>query len=103
MAPWSNKPDYGECSREISREILNLKVLLEAGCRHVPRLLGSSIRQQGHNGTLPGGYIAYIVMEKVPGKDLEGYFDMQESEHRCVQLAFLEAIWYAFSIPLSCL
>jgi hypothetical protein len=34
-------------------------------------------------------------MEKVPGKHLGEYDKMARPEQRRVQLAFLEAIWYA--------
>ncbi|PWY96091.1 hypothetical protein BO94DRAFT_143955 [Aspergillus sclerotioniger CBS 115572] len=91
--PWSIKPDYSRCSNEINREIHNLQVLTDAGCQHTPRLIDWSVGRQSHGGALPGGYIAYIVMEKVPGKELGEYNDMERSEQRRVQLAFLEAIW----------
>ncbi|KAJ0418519.1 hypothetical protein BJY00DRAFT_324869 [Aspergillus carlsbadensis] len=93
VVPWSNKPDYGECSNEINREIHNLKVLTDAGCQHTPRLIDWSIRQQSHDDTLPGVYVAYIVMEEVPEKDLGDYDGMEKSKQQLVQLAFLEAIW----------
>jgi hypothetical protein len=96
LEPWSNKSDYAKCSNEINREIHNLTVLTDAGCQNTPRLIDWSIRRQTDDDTLPGGYIAYIVMERVPGKNLGEYDQMEISEQCRVQLAFLEAIWYAF-------
>jgi hypothetical protein len=96
LEPWSKKSDYGQCSDEINREIHNLTVLTDAGCQNTPRHIYWSIRRQTHSDTLPGGYIACLVKEKVPGKNLGEYDKMERSEQRRVQLAFLEAIWYAF-------
>ncbi|KAL2814044.1 hypothetical protein BJX63DRAFT_393351 [Aspergillus granulosus] len=90
---WSNEPDCGKCSDEIWREINNLKALTDAGCEHTPKLIDWGITHQSRDETLPGGYFAFIVMEKLPGKDLSDFDEMKKSEQHRVQLAFLEAIW----------
>ncbi|KAJ5135633.1 uncharacterized protein N7515_004911 [Penicillium bovifimosum] len=43
------------------------KRLQSAGCGAVPRFLGHAESTQGDNDLLPGGYIRYLVWEKVPG------------------------------------
>jgi hypothetical protein len=68
------------------------------GCESTPKLLDFCIEQQGVNDTVPDGYIAYIVMSKVPGKDLAKYDEMRKEEQHRVQIAFLKALWYVVLI-----
>ncbi|KAL4982303.1 hypothetical protein BDW68DRAFT_182682 [Aspergillus falconensis] len=88
---WSNKPDSCQHSEEIWNEICNLKAA--ENCKSAPKLLDYYIGRQDNSDILPGGYIAYIVMSKVPGKNLEGYGRMKKKEQQQVQIAFLDALW----------
>ncbi|PWY83797.1 hypothetical protein BO94DRAFT_547448 [Aspergillus sclerotioniger CBS 115572] len=80
IADWDDS-DYDEPSEEIHREINNLSDLED--CRATPKLLGSVIYTQRPDEELPAGYVAYIVMEKVPGEDLENFdtFTREEQDH----------------------
>ncbi|KAL4931885.1 uncharacterized protein BDV17DRAFT_288460 [Aspergillus undulatus] len=89
---WSDKPDSCQCSEEIWNEICNLKAA--ENCKSAPKLLDYYIGRQDNGDILPGGYIAYIVMSKVPGKNLEGYGRMTKKEQQQVQIAFLDALCY---------
>lgn len=40
------------------------------GCTSVPRFLGWDEKKQGERDLVPGGYIKYLVWEKVPGESL---------------------------------
>lgn len=57
---------------EVCGELESFKLL--KGCPAVPRFLGHAERTQGEHDLVPGGYIQYIVWEKVPGKPLTGEF-----------------------------
>ncbi|KAL4875898.1 hypothetical protein BJY04DRAFT_201007 [Aspergillus karnatakaensis] len=77
--------------RGIRREIHNLEVA--ANCGSTPNLICNGIQQQEDDGLFPGGYVAYIVMTKVAGENLENYGNMEKSEQHRIQLAFLDALW----------
>ncbi|KAJ5554800.1 hypothetical protein N7461_003270 [Penicillium sp. DV-2018c] len=55
-------------------ELEAFKRLQSAGCGAVPRFLGHAESTQGDNDLLPGGYIRYLVWEKVPGESLTKEF-----------------------------
>ncbi|KAL4959253.1 uncharacterized protein BDV14DRAFT_13329 [Aspergillus stella-maris] len=61
-----------------------------------PRLLAWQTQKQDADEKNPGGYIAYIVMEKVPGENLAKFDDYSEEKQRQIKLAFLEAMWEFF-------
>jgi hypothetical protein len=53
-------------------ELESFKLL--KGCPGVPRFLGHAEKAQGDRDLVPGGYIQYVVWEKVPGKPLTKEF-----------------------------
>ncbi|KAJ5570809.1 hypothetical protein N7535_004469 [Penicillium sp. DV-2018c] len=55
-------------------ELEAFKILQNAGCGAVPRFLGHAESTQGDDDLLPGGYIKYLVWEKVPGEPLTKEF-----------------------------
>ncbi|KAJ5555153.1 hypothetical protein N7535_007596 [Penicillium sp. DV-2018c] len=68
-------------------ELTTLKSLREKGCDLVPRLLGYQCDQQDEDDTVPGGFITYVIWEKVPGEPLDmekfwGYSFSQREEIR---------------------
>ncbi|CEJ58336.1 hypothetical protein PMG11_06995 [Penicillium brasilianum] len=46
------------------------QVLMRQGCSVVPRFLGYDEKMQGQSDLVPGGFIQYVVWEKVPGESL---------------------------------
>jgi hypothetical protein len=58
----------------VSGELECFKRLQGGGCSAVPRFLGHAERIQGEHELLPGGYVRYIVWEKVPGEPLTEEF-----------------------------
>ncbi|GFF38759.1 hypothetical protein IFM46972_05660 [Aspergillus udagawae] len=50
-------------------ELETFKLLQSGGCSAVPRFLGHAERIQGEDDLLPGGYVRYLVWEKVPDLD----------------------------------
>lgn len=49
---------------------------------------------QGSNGMFPGGYLSYIVMTKMPGRDLlaSQYWNMTNDGREEIIQKFLEAL-----------
>lgn len=52
-------------------ELDALKDLTENKCTATPKLLGYRFDKQDGNDLAPGGYIMYLVWEKVPGDPLD--------------------------------
>ncbi|KAH8429865.1 uncharacterized protein LDX57_007537 [Aspergillus melleus] len=87
---WTTR-DYSEHSDEINREIYNLSQLQD--CKCTPKLLGYAIKTQGPDDELPGGYVAYIVMQKVPGETLNDFDNRTEAEKNRIRVALIAALW----------
>lgn len=51
-------------------ELTTLKSLQEKGCDVIPRLLGYQCDQQDEDDIVPGGFITYVIWEKVQGESL---------------------------------
>jgi hypothetical protein len=59
-----------EPSTTTSAELKALKLFTEASNPNVPHLVAFKQEAQGADGLLPGGYITYTVMTKLPGRNL---------------------------------
>ncbi|KAG2006430.1 hypothetical protein GB937_008718 [Aspergillus fischeri] len=55
-------------------ELECFKLLQSGGCSAAPRFLGHAERIQGEHELLPGGYVRYLVWEKVPGEPMTAEF-----------------------------
>lgn len=53
------------------RELLALKNFKERNCKAVPDLLGYQFGKQDEEDIVPGGFVTYVVWEKVPGEPLD--------------------------------
>ncbi|KAJ5135253.1 uncharacterized protein N7515_004531 [Penicillium bovifimosum] len=53
---------------EVCGELEAYKVLMSQYCSSVPRFLGYYEKTQGEHDLVPGGYVKYLVWEKVPGE-----------------------------------
>lgn len=58
---WKELNDYTE------NEIDVLRTLTESGCSAAPKLLSWTRELQDETMWVPGGYVVYILMEKLPG------------------------------------
>ncbi|KAJ5484499.1 hypothetical protein N7453_011967 [Penicillium expansum] len=54
-----------------NRELIALKSFMRFGCEVVPRLLGYQQSKQQEDDMVPGGFVTYIVWEKVPGDSFD--------------------------------
>lgn len=81
--------DMGENTRF---EIDALRCLTQAGCSSSPALLGWKRETQSNTDWVPGGYIEYILMERMPGVRPPPYWQPMAQEERDRLLkAFKEA------------
>ncbi|BCS05375.1 uncharacterized protein AKAW2_81176S [Aspergillus luchuensis] len=71
-----------ETSTRGTREVEALTLLTKAGCSSTPHLIDWMKRQQTQDEWVPGGYIHFIVMEKVPGVDVSLNFDTLDRKER---------------------
>jgi len=55
-------------------ELESFKLLQSGGCSAVPRFLGHAESSQREHDLVPGGYVRYLVWEKVPGEPLTEEF-----------------------------
>ncbi|KAJ5465563.1 hypothetical protein N7530_009350 [Penicillium desertorum] len=51
-------------------ELIAFRTFIKLDCAVVPRLLAYQQRQQDHDEGVPGGYVTYILWEKVAGESL---------------------------------
>jgi len=71
-----------------------LKLLTENACASTPVLLGYKEEVQGPNDLVPGGYMLYLAMTKLPGCRLgvDYHFESNELEVAQIRQAF-ETAW----------
>ncbi|KAJ9311680.1 hypothetical protein DTO271D3_8054 [Paecilomyces variotii] len=81
-----------ELSWEAETEFVMLEHLTKKGCKSVPHLIGYSVDKQPKDGYVPGGYIVYVIMEKVPGHDLWDFGKYPLEKRDQIRIAFGKAI-----------
>lgn len=69
MVADQQQPQAGP-STTTALELKALESFRKANSTHTPKLLGFKQAVQASNGPLPGGYITYTLMTKVPGETL---------------------------------
>ncbi|EFR00134.1 hypothetical protein MGYG_03140 [Nannizzia gypsea CBS 118893] len=89
--PAPTKPQ--KSSFRTSLEVLSLKELTEAGSTCTPKLLDLAFfKQIRKNDPLPGGFLTFIIMERLPGRNLVNFHELPMSERDQVRLAFAKTI-----------
>ncbi|KAJ9294033.1 hypothetical protein DTO271G3_7161 [Paecilomyces variotii] len=73
-------------------EIDILEQLTEKGCSCTPKLLDYRITRQTKDQYVPGGYIAFILMEKLPGRNLNNFHTFTLEKRDEVRIAAARAI-----------
>ncbi|KAK2758709.1 hypothetical protein FQN54_003399 [Arachnomyces sp. PD_36] len=93
----STKPH--RCSARSGFEYVNLRELTEHGCTCSPRLLDFQLfYQTSRKHPVPGGFWVFIVMERLPGRNLVNFADLPMSERDQVRLAFAKSIREFYSM-----
>ncbi|KAK2736426.1 hypothetical protein FQN57_000759 [Myotisia sp. PD_48] len=89
-------PDSTKCVRFSASaiyEITNLDHLAELGSTCTPKLLDYKLTYQEYeDDPLPGGFLIFLIMERLPGHNLNNFFDLPMSERNQVRLAFAKTI-----------
>lgn len=80
------------------QEVLCLEHLNERNCSVTPRLIPDIVVKQPDDMWIPGGYLMFVVMEKVPGEDLTDHWERPLAERQKIQAAFKEALTYVLLI-----
>lgn len=89
-------------------EIKQLQRVTEAGYEITPKLLAVRIEQQdetlmcesasqgGVRWWMPGGYVVYLLMEKLPAAPLSyrNYWQLGASERQEIRNSFQEGFWF---------
>lgn len=78
-------------------------MITDAGGTDTPRLLDYTIDKQFEGNLCPGWYIVVILMENVPGQNLDGRFHEFPLEKRNrVRMAFAKALRYVSVLLPPC-
>lgn len=74
-------------------ELTTLKALKKVECDVVPDLLAYQEGKQGEDSIVPGGYITYVVWDKVPGESLnaEEFWELDLESRQAIRDKFREA------------
>lgn len=73
-------------------EIQALQHLTASGCPVSPKLLGSRIDKQDETMWIPGGYIIYALMEKLPGRNIHDFYEWPRVKRDELREAFLDTL-----------
>lgn len=71
-------------------ELESFKLLQTRRCNAVPSFLGYAESTQGDDDLVPGGYIRYLVLEKVPGEPLtkEFFWSLDDTARKDIRSKF---------------
>lgn len=74
-------------------ELTTLKMLKKFECDVVPDLLAYQEGKQGEDSIVPGGYITYVIWDKVPGEPLsrEEFWELDLESRQAIRDKFREA------------
>lgn len=73
-------------------ELTYLNHLTEHGSTCTPKLIDYQLEPQGETDYVPGGFKLYTLMEKVPGRNLVNFGELEMTERDQVRIAFAKAI-----------
>ncbi|PLB46526.1 hypothetical protein P170DRAFT_427840 [Aspergillus steynii IBT 23096] len=77
-----------------AQDMVDALTLLDgAQCRCAPRLMGVVERAQGDTDPVPGGFLTYLLLEKLPGKKMGPWFWDLDRDERDKMRAYLKDAW----------
>ncbi|KAF3480057.1 uncharacterized protein GIQ15_05404 [Arthroderma uncinatum] len=85
-----------EPSSWTNQEVGSLRHFNKKGCKVTPKLFNvkRSLQEWGHS-PVPGGYIMFIVMEKVPGVPLTHFWEYDMAKRNKIRAAFRKSLdWF---------
>lgn len=81
-------------------EITALERLTAAKCPYTPKLLSTKRTKQNDTMWVPGGYLIYILMERLPGRPITAFFD-SDGKRPAMTLSQRDEVRKAFKTALS--
>lgn len=72
-------------------ELNYLHHLTKSRCSCTPKLIDYQIEVQDETDPVPGGFRLYILMEKIPGRNLVNFGELEMAERDQVRIAFAKA------------
>ncbi len=97
-------PPHPGPSDTTAHEIEALQIFRDAKTPYAPHLVAFNQSVQRENGRLPGGYITYTVMTKMPGQTLYpglGYWNLPSIEREEIVSAFLPALRAIYALGVE--
>lgn len=81
------------------KELNCLQTLTKEDCKYSPKLYGYLCDTQQPDDWVPGGYVLYLLMERLPGISVDSWMDLPSSEEedeqlRCALGAALTCVTY---------
>ncbi|KKZ67667.1 hypothetical protein EMCG_06727 [[Emmonsia] crescens] len=78
--------------RYASREYKTITSLTKNGCTCTPKLMNYLIERQSEEDAVPGGFVVYMLMEKLPGRNLRNFDKLSIDERDQVRIAFVKSL-----------
>lgn len=88
----NDEPSFIKVTPEIDREIEVMERLEELNCSCTPRLYDYMIDFQPEPAKIQNGYLMILIMEKVPGRNLNNFDTFSLEERDRVRIAFAKSI-----------
>lgn len=82
-------------------ELKALEQLTRERCSSAPKLLKYKQDRQDRDMSVPGGYIVYILMDRLPGVRLNDFWARDATERQEIRDAFKVAYEYVRTLPSS--
>jgi hypothetical protein len=84
-------------------ELTAFRTFMKLDCEVVPRLLGYQQRQQDHDEGVPGGYITYILWEKVAGDSLNltEFWRLPFDDRQAIRDTFRQVYTYDYLVTTA--
>ena len=72
-------------------ELRALEKLTSMECSSTPTLLAKELATQGRDMPVPGGFIVYMLMNRLPGIPIDKFWMMDSMERQAIRDAFKTA------------
>lgn len=79
---------------EAEIELQALKRLTDLGCKATPKLLDYKVELQTESDMVEGAHALYVLMEKVPGRNLLNFGELSMAERNEARIGFSVALRY---------
>lgn len=81
-------------------ELIAFQTFTRLDCDVVPKLLGYQQRREDSDDGVPGGYVTYILWEKVPGEslDVDKFWRLSFSDRQAIRDKFRQVYTYDYLV-----